>query len=166
MLTFSIPSGCLRIDLYCRSIGDTPPLTTKAQVFLLSPKLQAVGQVQATAFFIVNSQDGLELAHEWASLSKRVDLFDDSSNAPSHYCRPGVYLDHRHDQSVLSLLIKATGIPLLSDELNQERSTTLAQLSLEGVRVPIVATRHKGNFSTLSMNPVARAVRAIEGLMP
>lgn len=127
---------------------------------------QREGQVQATAFFIANTSEGKDLAHEWASLSRQVELFDDSSNAPHENCPSSSYVDHRHDQSVLSLLVKERGIPLLPDELNQDRKTTLVLQSENRVGVPILATRHKSNFSTLSMNPLLRAVRALEGLMP
>jgi hypothetical protein len=132
----------------------------------ISEELKAAGQVQATAFFISNTKEGLALARKWADLSKQVELFDDSLNVPTPSCPINLYVDHRHDQSVLSLLVKSGQIPLLPDELNQERSTTLNQISDQGVKVPILATRHKSFFSTLSMHPAARAVRAIEGLMP
>lgn len=132
----------------------------------ISSDLQAAGQIQATAFFISNTSDGLSLAGKWADLSRQEELFDDSSNAPYPPFPEDLYVDHRHDQSVLSLLVKSVRIPVLSDELNQERSTTLHQVSEGCVEVPILATRHKSNFSTLSMNPAARAVRAIEGLIP
>lgn len=132
----------------------------------ISQDLQSAGQVQATAFFISNTKEGLSLARKWADLSMQVELFDDSSNIPTPSCPKNLYMDHRHDQSVLSLLVKSGQIPLLPDELNLDRSTTLQQASDQGVKVPILATRHKSYFSTLSMHPAARAVRAIEGLMP
>lgn len=127
---------------------------------------QREGQVQATAFFIANSSGGKDLCHEWANLSRQPELFDDSLNIPHENCPSGSYVDHRHDQSVLSLLVKARDIPLMPDELNQDRETTIVLQSENRVDVPILATRHKSNFSTLSMNPLLRAVRALEGLMP
>ncbi len=132
----------------------------------IASDLQAAGQIQATAFFISNTTDGLSLARKWADLSKQADLFDDSFNVPNPPFPKDLYVDHRHDQSVLSLLVKSGRIPVLLDELNQERSVTLHQVSEGRVEVPILATRHKSHFSTLSMNPAARAVRAIEGLIP
>lgn len=132
----------------------------------IATNLQAAGQIQATAFFISNTIDGVSLVRKWADLSRQVELFDDSSNVPAPSCPENLFVDHRHDQSVLSLLVKSEQIPVLSDELNQERSTTLREVSEGGVDLPIVATRHKSHFSTLSMNPAARAVRAIEGLIP
>ncbi len=132
----------------------------------ISLERQKEGQVQATAFFIANSSGGKELVSQWASLSRHAELFDDSSNIASEYCPAGQYVDHRHDQSVLSLLVKSRDIALLPDELNQDRKTTVLEQTENRVSVPIVATRHKSTFSTLSMNPMLRAVRALEGLIP
>jgi hypothetical protein len=132
----------------------------------ISAELQATGQIQATAFFLANTDDGLSLARRWADLSEREELFDDSCNFRTLACPENLFVAHRHDQSVLSLLVKSREIPVLSDELNQDRATTLHQVSGQGVEVPILATRHKSYFSSLSMHPAARAVRAIEGAMP
>lgn len=127
---------------------------------------KATGQVQATAFFIANSTLGKDLCEEWAELSRNEALFDDSREKSFEDSVAEIFVDHRHDQSLLSLLVKRGQVPLLVDELNIERRDLLNEIEKNGPTVPIVATRHRSGFSSLSMSWAWRGVRAVERLFP
>lgn len=129
----------------------------------VTPEMAKTGQIQATAFFLSNSDEGRELASEWSRLSYQIELFDDSQNFPADRSQTDSYAWHRHDQSILSLLLKARSVKAIPDELNFDRKELLIS-SLHPF--PIAATRHRSGFESLSMNPAMRAIRAVEGCIP
>ena len=131
----------------------------------LSLELAQTGQVQATAVFFANRPRGLELAEEWFNASLRADLFDDSRNVPREDILAEQFIGHGHDQSVLSCLLKTSGSEVVPDELGIPRSYLLS-MNQDEIPFPIQGTRHKSRFNTLSMNPLVRAVRMIEGFIP
>ena len=73
----------------------------------LSYEIMKQGQVQATAFFIKKSSFTIELVKKWSELMsvQNLHLFDDSPSAePEHKD----FMEHRHDQSIFSCLLKST----------------------------------------------------------
>lgn len=134
-----------------------------AQTFGLTEEMLKSGQVQATAIFFANNTEGRALSQAWFEASNRGELFDDTDVRPSAVCADNDFVEHRHDQSVLSALIKSRALSTLPDELNVERATLL---TLDPVTVPIVATRHRSLFPTLSMNPLMRFIRLLERTIP
>lgn len=134
-----------------------------AQNFNLTAEMLASGQVQATAVYFSNNCDGHSLARAWYEASLREELFDDSDMRPAPECAVTDFVWHRHDQSVLSALVKSNSLRTLPDELNLERAELLSGGT---VRFPIIATRHRSRFSSLSMNPAMRFIRMIEQALP
>lgn len=122
----------------------------------------ATGQVQATAIFIRNNQAGKSLARAWYEAALVPELFDDSNNNSRKGPEELSFVGHRHDQAVFSALVKSRSLATLPDELNMDRRLLLG---LKSVPFPIVATRHRSRFSSLSMNPVLRMVRLVERLL-
>ena len=131
--------------------------------FGLSRELASTGQVQATAVFFANTDLGKHVAHEWLLASKERSLFDDSDDFPRLDIPSANYVGHRHDQSVLSCILKTFGLQTLDDELNIERPELLL-MPKDKIPYPILGTRHKSRFDSLSMNPAMRAIRMVEGL--
>lgn len=121
------------------------------------------GQFQATAFFVRRTPEGIKLVEDWTQLSRQGWPFDDSFDVSATDSM--LYGGHRHDQSVLSLLLKMRGYVGLQDELNVDRTDLLRDMSLGTNARPIVATRHRSFFSDLRMNPLSRGIRAAQALI-
>ncbi len=121
------------------------------------------GQIQATAFFVARSSGGKELIESWCHLANLVWPFDDSSNYGLEMFPD--FVDHRHDQAVLSLLIKKRNVQVLPDDLYMSRNELLAKLRVGEELPPILATRHRSYFSDLRMNPISRFVRLIQQML-
>jgi len=62
------------------------------------------GQRQATIIFLTKNELTLEFVKEWYAFSNRYYLVDDS---PSAIPNSKTFFEHRHDQSIFSLLIKS-----------------------------------------------------------
>jgi hypothetical protein len=121
------------------------------------------GQFQATAFFVRNTPEAFELIEEWVGLSRKGWPFDDNNNEATEFS--DAFGGHRHDQSVLSLLLKSRGYLGVPDELNVNRLELLRHLRECNNERPLVATRHRSYFSDLGMNPLSRALRGIQSLI-
>lgn len=122
------------------------------------------GQVQATAFFVNNNEHGLALIREWAMLTEQTWLFDDSLEEKElKFARQ--FIEHRHDQSIFSLLAKRTKGKLLPDELHNfqilENQVHLSQTS----PWPVNATRVRSRFDSTGMSPLRRAIRLGEKMI-
>lgn len=122
------------------------------------------GQVQATAFFVRNNEPGLALIREWAVLTEHTWLFDDSIGERDLEF-VGQFIDHRHDQSIFSLLAKRSRGSLVRDELHNfeilENRVQLSQTS----PWPINATRIRSRFDSTGMSPFRRAIRLSEKMI-
>jgi len=134
------------------------------EVFSLSPSQLESGQIQATAFCVRNSKQGREIINEWNRLSQDKELFDDSNDEP--FLKSHAYEGHRHDQSLLSMLLKQSNVDALPDQLNIERTRLLSEIKKAKVSFPVVATRHQSYFDSLSMAFIPRAVRWLQRLLP
>jgi hypothetical protein len=91
--------------------------------------LSESGQLIATTFIISKCQKMVDLIERWYRLAQDYHLLDDSPSIIGN--APG-FVEHRHDQSIFSLLRKEAGSKILPDE------TWLAELR---GRAPIWATR-------------------------
>lgn len=134
------------------------------EFFSLSPSQLESGQIQATAFCIKNSKSGIDLAMEWERLSQNKALFDDSNDEP--FSQSHTFVGHRHDQSILSMLLKERNVPALPDFINVDRGMLLKDIKRGTVTFPIIATRHQSLFDNLSMAPLPRAIRWLQRLLP
>ena len=108
----SSSSGVLAFEL-----PHTEKSWTKADLLAFmgvsgSPKIFDTRQVQAGAIFLRNAEEVRRLVEEWLSVFvERFDLVDDSPSVlPNHES----FVEHRHDQSVFSILAKRHGAILLS----------------------------------------------------
>jgi hypothetical protein len=90
-------------------------------------KYTDTNQIIGGVFFLVKSEKTMNLIDEWKTISFIPHCINDHPSYNHNY--PG-FTEHRHDQSVLSLLVKKYGGKLLPDETNPIR---------EGY--PILATR-------------------------
>ena len=73
-------------------------------------------QVQATYFYLEVCAENLELVKKWAKISKleNFSYIDDSDS----YGFDNTFIEHRHDQSILSLLVKETELKTYPTEDN------------------------------------------------
>lgn len=72
------------------------------------------GQLIATIFFIRKDENAVKLIEKWYEICHlRTDLITDKE---SRYPNDAAFIDHRHDQSVFSLLRKVEGSIILPDE--------------------------------------------------
>jgi hypothetical protein len=69
-------------------------------------------QLMATCFFIKKNDNTLNLVKKWYELSSTYHLIDDS---PSVIQNDVTFTDHRHDQSIFSLLRKINGTEIIFD---------------------------------------------------
>lgn len=70
-------------------------------------------QLHATSFIIKKTQKMIQLIQEWKSLADNIHLINDTLSILPNY--PS-FKDHRHDQSIFSLLRKKYGSIILPDE--------------------------------------------------
>mgnify|MGYP003650963449 FL=1 len=100
-----------------------------------SPHMQT-DQIMATVVFFLNNRENKQLVDTWYEISQDQNykfLTDENSVLPNH----STFCEHRHDQSILSLLIKQSGyIPLLDETWFHPNWRT------KGVDYPIWATRN------------------------
>lgn len=93
-----------------------------------SPDYTDTFQIISGIFFLVKSPQTIELVNKWEKLASIPHLTNDDESFNENY--PD-FVAHRHDQSLLSLLVKRYGGKALPDDTDP---------SLDGTS-PIVATR-------------------------
>ena len=84
--------------------------------------------------FFRKCENTIKLVNEWYKISCNYHLIDDTKSILTNDIS---FIEHRHDQSVLSLLIKKYGANILSDE------TYFNYFNIKGKNYPIWATRLK-----------------------
>ena len=85
---------------------------TKTDVFeyfdlTLDSAIANSGQIEAGMQIIKKTSDSVSLINEWLAISNDYHLVDDS---PSYLPNAPSFKEHRHDQSIYSLLMKIHGI--------------------------------------------------------
>lgn len=88
----------------------------------------------ATAFILRKCENTTKLVSEWYDTCCIYNLLDDS---PSSLKNDELFIEHRHDQSIFSLLRKKYGTEIIPDE------TFFSNFKSEGIIYPIWATRLK-----------------------
>lgn len=71
------------------------------------------GQIQATCYFIRKCDKTMKIVQEWYDMCCNYHLLDDS---PSIIPNDGSFIDHRHDQSIWSLIRYKYSAELYEDE--------------------------------------------------
>jgi hypothetical protein len=90
------------------------------------------GILSATMYYMKKNEKSSNLVEQYYKIAiERPDLFSDIHN---NYNRDPKFVDHRHDQSVFSLLRKINGCCVIPDETYSENWSDL-------MHVPILATR-------------------------
>ena len=117
-------------------------------------------QLQAGLFGI--GKDSFSFLNQWAALVSEEELltptgFENNSSRGKQL--------HRYDQSLFSVLWKQWALPWCGESTNHHPGNShfddhLAQ------KMPFWTSRHRSGMLSLSMNPVLRAARAIEMLVP
>jgi hypothetical protein len=72
------------------------------------------GQVAATSFIIKKTPNTVDIINTWIKLASDYHLIDDS---PSIIQNHPDFIDHRHDQSIFSLICKTKNVLLLQNEI-------------------------------------------------
>jgi hypothetical protein len=95
------------------------------------------GQCMATAVILRKTPHSVQVVDEWARLSQIYSIVNDDKHKER---RPEVsgFIDHRHDQSILSLLVKKYGSVKIPDETYFAPNWTK-----DGHNYPIWAVRDK-----------------------
>ena len=113
----------------------------------------------ATAFFLSNDDASREFLREWLHFVT-IDggrLVDDSP--ATHEGAPN-FIEHRHDQSIMSLILERIGYVGQPDETYFPSS-----LRRDGRNYPIWATRLRSGFASTSSSLLMVAVRKVERLV-
>jgi hypothetical protein len=97
--------------------------------------IMSTGQLQATIFLLKKCEDTMDLVNEWKQHTLISWMFDDSPSKITNYAQ---FNEHRHDQSVWSLLRKKNHTFAIDDNTWNEDWSNLKMKS-----VPIWATRKK-----------------------
>lgn len=110
----------------------------------------------ASAFFVSRNQAGHELLARWCQLA----LFEDGSllnDSMDPAIQDPSFIDHRHDQSLLSLVLESIGYPGVLDE------TYFAPgWKAKGLDYPIWTSRLRSGFSQPSEAFVPKVLRRLE----
>lgn len=77
-------------------------------------------QIAATVIIIRKCEESLNLIHNWYDYASQYNLIDDTKHIPSH----SDFRDHRHDQSIFSLLCKKMDVAVLQDETDGMNPTS------------------------------------------
>ncbi len=131
------PPGILRFELaqneYCftkRSLIDFLQISQEHY-----ESKQLVGGI----FILRKSKDVVELIKKWYQISQIYDLLNDTPSANNH----PEFVEHRHDQSIFSILSKQHGCTIIPDE------TFFFDIA-QGKKFPILAMRNSQEITRLS----------------
>ena len=102
------------------------------------PEILESGQIMATSFLIKKSSETLDLINEWLKICSLEWTIDDS---PSTINNDLSFKDHRHDQSVFSLLRKKMNYFCIEDETYPSKTNNWNDPCV--FNVPILSTRRK-----------------------
>jgi hypothetical protein len=93
---------------------------------------QHSGQCNATVILIRKGKHSISLTNKWYNIASIYNLINDEHHSQEHK----MFIDHRHDQSIFSILVKQMGSIKIPDEtyFGQEWNT-------KGKKYPFWATR-------------------------
>ncbi len=116
---------------------------------------------RAGGVFMMDRDYAKSFAAEWWGFCQNPILINDEYD-PS--LQDPNFVEHRHDQSIFSMMAKHRRLPLMPDILDIHPASS--PLTPEQLSVPIWASRHRSGMNSLSMNPVLRGLRMIEQKLP
>jgi hypothetical protein len=124
-------SGVLTFQLEHRERAYTK--SKLYEYFGMSPDLDESLQHLSGIILLKKNANSLKLVTEWNDIMKRYDLIDDDEVSNEH----PEFVDHRHDQSIWSMLLKTYPHICVRDE------TFFGDNWKNGAAYPILATRIK-----------------------
>ena len=83
-------------------------------ISLKGEHLSDTGQIAATSFLLKKTNNTLDIINNWNEYSNDKHLIDDSESIIQN---DSSFKDHRHDQSILSILCKMNNVHLLGNEI-------------------------------------------------
>lgn len=109
---------------------------TKGDVFeaLGAHHLSTKPQVWAGCFFVRPTPHNVRLLQSWRTLCELPHLVDDTASSHPNF---RAFREHRHDQSLLSVLLRLHAVQIVPDECE----TVRALLTLRTRALPILSTR-------------------------
>ncbi len=127
--------------------------------FMVEAGEESIGQRVATVVLFKRSEQALEIVHEWSRIAA-LDNYHYLDDSPSVVSESDDFVEHRHDQSILSCLLKSKGVPSIADETYSSPDWYEA-----GAAFPIWATRYfrHGTFGKPRTLPVRVIERAMNG---
>ena len=121
--------------------GATDKMHTKRDLLIDlgcdSPEYMETTQLGGGLFFVKNNYFGNDLINQFVELSKNEHFLNGDVSLNSEY---NEFVDHRNDQSVLSLLVKLR-LPELNDYLFSLKELTHLPAEDLDLRYPLKATR-------------------------
>lgn len=108
----------------------------------LNEAQQASGQLVGSTFVLRGSSQVVDVVREWNAVAVEDDYhyLDDS---PSRQPERDAFVEHRHDQALLSGLAKRAGLAVIRDETYHAPNWATA-----GADLPVWTTRHYWRYST------------------
>lgn len=139
--------------------GNTEEKFTKMELldFMSASTADRATTQRAATLWILERNVAADFVGEWWKIANTKDLITDKLK-PS--IQSPIFIDHRHDQSIFSLIAKRRGFPLSVDNIDIHPAHT--EIGPLEDSIPFWAARHRSGFRSLSMNPVARGARFIE----
>jgi hypothetical protein len=116
---------------------------------------------RAATLWFIHRDLAADFALRWWELASNHNLINDSFDSEIQDSR---FLAHRHDQSIFSLLAKRDGFPISSDKIDIHPANTV--IGAREQAIPFWASRHRSGSLVMSMNPIRRAIRAAESIIP
>ena len=110
--------------------------------------------------WILHKSQVRDFLSRWWDLCVVTDLINDDI---SMFEDPA-FVEHRHDQSIFSLLAKQSGF--FVSPHNVDVNPAIKQPTLQELNLPFWASRHRSGMQSLSMSPIRRGLRLIERLLP
>jgi hypothetical protein len=142
----------LQRDGYLYFTLDTPESAyTKVGLFNYFPSLlkdDTTPQAQTT-FFGLYGEIGQTIAQRWLSI---VVSNIETVNEQNSYAWDGSRVEHRHDQSVFSLVLKEMGLKANINPLKSNRNSSPILNRLKYLTQPILASRNRTGTSVREQN--------------
>jgi hypothetical protein len=110
------------------------------------PEIVNTGQIEATAFVVAKTEHGERILRSWNAIPRWSPLaIDDTLTGP----QASDFREHRHDQSIFSLLLKLYGAKVLGWE-----TWCWGETLAESAQNPIWETRRRLRIPVLMSGPV------------
>lgn len=139
----AMQQGVLSFELNALEIDFTSPYTANKMEMVIDSSWR---QSMATTFIVTNTEFGKQFLTTWFELmlsdGYRLLKGEDDVFVSTHCTTPYFYKEHRHDQSIFSLLIKKNGLISIREE-----SEWYPNWSTKGANFPIWAARNRLRIS-------------------